>query len=161
MIVPGQTHIINLNNATSCKVEMDGLTIVGKKSVPAVDVYDYFYAKPDQESTRLYYSTIPAGQNAAVVIGNGNPGMSPYPYDDIELTFSSSLGYMAGASGFTSDTPRGLWGYNNWYIIQTYDSTATYCTESSPCLNIVSQNPCTTPELTTLAPLAHATRTYQ
>jgi hypothetical protein len=147
--LPADTYAITLHNATTCKVEMDNLTIVKKEAADPIDVYSFYYPGPAYQ-TRTYYSTVPAIDSATnpaiVIVGNGNPGMQPYPYDDIELGLAPSPN-LGGASAFTATSKGAMRGYNGRYIIQWYNSNTQipWCTENMPCLDIQSTNPCTTP----------------
>ena len=159
--MPAGTYQINLNNATNCRVELSGSTIVAKQTAPATDVYSFFYAAPNYQ-TQIYYSTVPAGQNAGVIVGNGSPDMQPYPYDTIVLS-STTSGYYGPSDLEMSNVRGGLRGYNDWYIIQNYssDPTSTYCTEHAPCLMVVPQNPCTTPSVATVEKALNTSHIYR
>lgn len=132
-------HTITLHNVTSCEVtnwHYGTGTNAKKNTVPAVDVYSFFYVN-DFSSSRTYFGTIPANEAGVAVISDHNPNVSPY-MPMFNLGYSPSPGYTQGSASYNSTT---IDDFNNWYIFQTRDSDGPSGGALS-VLEIYPKNPC-------------------
>lgn len=132
-------HTITLHNATSCEVvNWYGGTgeNMEKNTVPAVDVYSFFYAS-ESSGSRTYFGTIPANQTGVAVISDHNPNVSPY-MPMFNLGYSPSPGYTQGSASYNS---RSIDDFNNWYIFQTRDSDGQNGSALS-VLEVYPKDPC-------------------
>lgn len=135
---------IKLHNATSCQIIINKNGTQTIKSVPAVDLYSFYFTS-QEFSSRTYYSTISASSEGIAAVSDFSPGIEP-PLPEINIGFAPSAGYTQG-SIYASST-GGSKFFDNWYVYQAIDQQLFphYCSIGS-CLNIKKTNPCLTTTL--------------